>query len=308
MTRCALLLLALVALPAAALAPDAAPATGAPFLWEVQGPKAKHFLLGSVHLLPAAAHPLPAALEAAYGATHELVVETDLAALSAPELQSRMLGAAREDRPGGLKGRIGNGLYGKLQKRAARLGMPTPVCDTFRAWFCALALELYPLQQAGFSMEYGIDHHFYSRARDDGRPIAGLETADFQVGLFTGMPEAMSKQMLAATLDETTYSSQSPDELHRIWRTGDAVALEKLMKDLRQRHPELHQRLLVDRNRAWLPQLTERLNGEAAQLIVVGAAHCVGPEGLIALLRAQGFDLKAAQGVLEVAEPPAPST
>ncbi|MGH8481087.1 MAG: TraB/GumN family protein, partial [Nevskiaceae bacterium] len=88
-------------------------ASFAPFLWEVQGPKARHYLLGSVHLLPASAMPPPSALDAAYAATRLLVVETDLDVLATPQMQERMLGAAREDRPGGLEARIGKKLYGK---------------------------------------------------------------------------------------------------------------------------------------------------------------------------------------------------
>lgn len=304
-----LALLLLVALPAAAAdspAPAPPPAHAAPFLWEVQGPKARHFILGSVHLLPSAAYPLPAALEQAYGATRALVLEADLSELAAPELQNRMLGAAREDRPGGLKARIGKSLYAKLQKRAAALGMPTPVCDDLRAWFCALALELYPLQQAGFSMEHGLDQYFFARARDDGRPLGGLETAEFQVGLFIGMPEALSKQLLAATLEESTYTSQTPEELYRIWRAGDVAALDRVVKEMRQHYPELNQLLLAGRNRAWVPQLAERFRGEVPQLVVVGAAHMVGPEGLLVLLKAQGLEPKPAEGVIELAEPPVP--
>lgn len=304
-----LLILALWALPAALASgaepvPAPAPAHAAPFLWEVPGPKAKHYLLGSVHLLPPAAHPLPAALEAAYVATQALVFEADLAELTAPELQGQMLGAAREDRPGGLKARIGKSLYAKLQKRAAALGMPTPVCDQFRAWFCAWALELYPLQQAQFTTEHGLDHYFYERARDDGRPIAGLETAVWQINLFAGMSEPLSKQLLAATLDESTYTSQSPDELYRIWRSGDAAGLEKVLKELRQRYPELHTTLLTARNRAWLPTLVERFKGETPHLVIVGAAHVVGPEGLVALLKEHGLEARPAAGVIELAEPP----
>lgn len=299
-----LLLLAVLPVAAADTAAPPPPAEGAPFLWEVSGPKARHFLMGSVHLLPEAAQPLPAALEQAYDATREIAFEADLAELAGPELQNRMIGAAREDRPGGLKARIGKSLYARLQKRAAALGMPTPMCDEFRAWFCALTLELYPLQQAQFSGENGLDNYFYARARDDGRPIAGLESARFQVDLFVGMPDALSKQLLAATLDETTYSSQAPQELYRIWRTGDVATLERLMKDLRQRHPELHQLLLAGRNRAWVPALVERFRGDTPVLVVVGAAHLVGPDGLVALLKAQGLDVKPATGVIEMAEPP----
>ena len=306
MTLRALALVALAALaPAFAEGPAPPPANSAPFLWEVTTPKAKHFLLGSVHLLPASAHPLPAAIESAYTDAKALTFETDLDALSAPELQSRMLGAAREARPGGIKAQIGRSLYDKLQKRAAALGMPVPVCDEFRAWFCALTLELLPLQQAQFSIEYGIDQHFYSRAREDGRPVSGLETPDYQVGLFAQMSDALGKQLLLATLDESTYSSQTPAELHRIWRSGDVAALEKVIREMKRDYPELYARLLVERNRAWIPGLVERFAREEPQLVLVGAAHYAGADSLLALLKARGVEAHPSPGVLEMAEPPA---
>lgn len=295
------------AAPAPAQEPVPAPALpapaadSAPFLWEVRGAKATHWMMGSVHLLPAAAHPLPGALEKAYADSRALVLEADLADLSDPDLQGRMLQAAREERSGGLEASIGKTLYRKLQKRAAQLGMPTPVCADFRAWFCALTLELYPLQQAQFSVDYGVDQYFFNRAQEDGRPIVGLETAQEQIELFTRMPEALSKQVLAATLDETTYTSQTPEELYRIWRAGDAAALEKLMKEMRQRYPDLYGRLLLARNRAWVPKLVERFAADQPQLVIVGAAHFVGPEGLLALLKARGLEVRPAQGVLEMA-------
>jgi len=298
---------ALIALIAAALALALPPAAAdradqpaaAPFLWQVHGPKARHFLLGSVHLLPPAATPPPPALDAAYAATRLLVVETELDALATPEVQGRLLGAAREDRPGGLEARIGKKLYGKLQARAKDLGMPTPVCADLRAWFCALALELYPLQQAQFSVVHGIDQRYFGLAREDARPVVGLETPEFQVALFAQMGDALSKQMLAATLDEATYESQTPEELFRVWRTGDVGALELMIRDLRKRYPELYARILADRNRAWVAPLAERLKQEVPALVVVGAAHLPGADGLLALLKEAGFEAKPVTAVLE---------
>ncbi len=296
-----LALLALCSLHLGAEAPATTPppAAAAPFLWEVQGPQARHYLLGSVHLLPPASRPLPAALDVAYNATQALVVETDLAALATPDIQGRMLGAAREDRPGGLKARIGKKLYGKLQSRAGKLGMPTPVCADLRAWFCALTLELYPLQQAQFSMEYGVDHEYFTRARDDGRPVVALETPVFQVELFAQMPEALGKQMLAATLDEKTYESQTPEELYRMWRSGDLALLAQVVEDMRRDYPKLYARILADRNKAWVTPLGDYFGQQVPVMVIVGAAHLPGPHGLLALLKARGFELKPVTAVVE---------
>lgn len=293
--------------PAPKAAPKPAPAltepSGAPFLWEITGARATHYLIGSVHLLPPDAHPLPAALERAYAKTAALVLETDLAALSDPGLQNRMLASARDDRAGGLKARLGEPLWSRLQKRAGSLGMPLPACADLRGWFCALTLELFPLQQAGYTAEAGLDQHFYSRAADDGRPITGLESAEQQTELFTAIDDAMSKDMIREALEDKTYSAQSPAELLRIWRTGDVGTLERLMKEMKKRYPQLHERLLAARNRAWTPKLVEVLASDTPTLVVVGAGHYVGPDGLLALLRARGIEAKPAPAVVEIAEP-----
>lgn len=278
------------------------PAAPAPFLFEVEGPAARHYLLGSVHLLPASTQPLPPALDAAYAATHTLVIETDLDAVAAPELQQRMLAAARDDRAGGLEARVGKKLYRRLQVRARQLGMPTPVCAALRAWFCALAIDLHRLQQAGFSPTYGIDRRYFALAQEDGRPVVGLESPEFQIGLFTDMPEALSRQMLAATLDEDTYESQTPEDLLRVWRAGDLDEVERMARELRKHYPDLYARILADRNRAWVSPLVERFKQATPALVVVGAAHLPGPDGLLALLKERGFE---ARPVAEVQPGPA---
>ena len=56
-----------------------APVNAESFLWEVQGSTHKVFLLGSMHLLPASAYPLPDAMESAYRQSDIVVFETDIA-------------------------------------------------------------------------------------------------------------------------------------------------------------------------------------------------------------------------------------
>ena len=50
----------------------------------------------------------------------------------------------------------------------------------------------------------------------------------------------------------------------------------------------LYQRIHRDRNRRWVPQIRQYLQSDRNVLIVVGAMHFVGEDGLIAMLRAQG--------------------
>lgn len=278
--------LALLAWPALA----AGPAEPLPFLWEVQGPKARHYLLGTMHILPPSARPLPPAYDAAYAATRVLVVEADVEALGSPDVQQRMLAVTRESEPGGLKARIGKRLFGKVQQRAAALGMPTPVCVELRAWFCALTLELFPLQQAQFSPAHSVETEYYYRARDDKRAVLPLETPEYQVAVLAQMPEPLARDLLAATLEQAT--AQPPDKILAMWKSGDATELGALVEQLRREYPKLHARLFAERNQAWAAALRERLGADEPMLVLVGAAHLFGNDGLLALLRKQGFETR----------------
>lgn len=295
MTRRAFTALACAALLATTAARAAGPAT-APFLWQVQGPLATHYLLGSMHLLPARDDSLPDALEDAYAAADGAVFETDIGALASRSVQLQLLAAAHRDRP--LRSRLEAALYRRLQARARSVGMPMTLCDGYAAWFCAINLELYSDRHDGFSEEYGIDQHFYGEAVNDGKTVQWLESPAAHLAVFTGMSTALSRTLLRSALDDGDVGA--PRTLYRAWRADDTAAVATIDARLKSRYPALYARFITVRNHTWLPQLRELLDGGDAQLIVVGAAHLVGPDGLVASLRAMGYRVR--RGL-----PPAPS-
>lgn len=284
MIRRLLLALGVVAIAAAT---TSAVAADAPFLWRVQGPKAVHYLMGSVHFLPEDAYPLPAALEAAYAGTSELMLETDPGALETPEVQAKMLekGLAAN----GLQGEIPAPLYQKLQKQAEAMQVSGQMCDTFKPWFCALALETLQYQAEGIDPSFGLDLHFYRRALEDNRPIRWFETPEQQIELFGGMSAAMSTQFLASTLDELADTQQEATALVKAWRMDDIATIESMMREMRTQFPETYERLFTIRNRAWIQPLVQTIDGATPTLVVVGAGHLIGSEGVVEMLKTKGY-------------------
>lgn len=280
--------LCLLTAPAPVLA-----ASDAPFLYEIQGAKTKHYLMGSVHLLPATSQPLPAALEDAYAKAGGITFESDLATLADAKTQMAMLSAAAADKD--LQAMVSNATWERLQKRAKALQMPLEeTCLPYKPWFCAMTLELFSFQRDGFQAEYGLDEHFFNRALADGKAIHWLEAADAHMALFTQMPDKLSEQFLNATLDEQAEPGQTPDALLQMWRNGDKDTLDKVTAEMKLKHPAIYARLLADRSRAWLPMIEKLLASDTPQLIIVGAAHLAGGDGLPALLKAKGYDIHPA--------------
>jgi hypothetical protein len=54
----------------------------------------------------------------------------------------------------------------------------------------------------------------------------------------------------------------------------------------------MYQRLLVERNRNWMPKIEVLFARPGRALVVVGAAHLVGPDGLLAMLKAKGYTVE----------------
>ncbi len=81
----------------------------------------------------------------------------------------------------------------------------------------------------------------------------------------------------------------SVKEMARAWAAADVDALERELLASFDQSRELYDRLLVERNRNWLPHVDTCLQQDAGCFIVVGAAHLVGPDGLPTLLAKKGY-------------------
>src|SRR5207244_11122385 len=120
----------------------------------------------------------------------------------------------------------------------------------------------------------------------NGKAVEGFETAEFQLSMFDGMPMDQQDHMLADTLKEIDTEVGSVAKIGNAWQTGDTPALEGILLPDMKQDPAMYKKLLVDRNRTWLPKIDALLARRGHAFIVVGAAHLVGPDGLLVLLRA----------------------
>lgn len=54
-------------------------------------------------------------------------------------------------------------------------------------------------------------------------------------------------------------------------------------------NPRFYDLLLVQRNAKWMPQIETMLKGKETVFVVAGIDHFIGPDGLVAQLRARGY-------------------
>jgi uncharacterized protein YbaP (TraB family) len=262
------------------------------FLWKVSGKQSAIYLVGSVHLLTKDYYPLNAALDTAFKDSDLLVEEVDLGELLAADSQMQLLarGMLPADRP--LDKVVSPATYALVSRRAGDLGLPIEPLKLFKPWMLAMTLQAMEWQKAGFDPELGLDKHFYDRAHKDGREIQGLETVEYQISRFDGMTMEQQDRMLADSLKGLDTEMTNITKLVDAWQKGDVPTIERIMlTDLKQ-DPVMYERLLVERNRNWMPKLEALFGRRGRAFVVVGAAHLVGPDGLLTMLKAKGYSVE----------------
>jgi uncharacterized protein len=266
-----------------------ASADGLHTFWEVSGKHNTVWLFGSVHVLHSSDTSLPQVATSAYGnaekVVEELIIDEVLADLSGEAGQKLQFLPEGQNLPGVL----GPELYAQLQGEARRLGIDLDFMSRMQPWFVAQQIESLRMLRAGFNPLNGVDMQIAMRARQDGKPILGLETTQDQLGIFAALSMDEQREFLRSTLEE----KDSDAELRKLmtaWRNGDLKTLQSALRKGAEESPALFRKLTVDRNRRWLPQIEKMLQDQGSDyLVVTGALHMVGREGLVELLRRKGY-------------------
>ena len=276
-------------LPAACAQPPAS----TPAIWRVSDADNSLYLLGSFHALNAGDYPLSAAVDAAYADAEALVFELPPEQMLSPELAETLRKA------GTLA--PGSSLWTQLpeaERKAladwlkANPQIPPALLVQSEPWYAALVIAQIGMHKRGLSPDKGLDVHFMALADADRKPVSGLEQAAQQIALFDGMPAEAQRQLLLESLAPEQDADAELRALHQAWKRGDVPAMEQgMLAEFAGRYPELNRRMNIDRNQAWLPALKAMLDNEDRDdvLVVVGAMHLLGTDGLVQLLQAQGY-------------------
>ena len=292
MQRLVSISLCLAVAAASTAAAQTATVPGKSFLWKVQSGSKLVYLAGSVHALSADAYPLSPAFERAFADSDTLVEEIDLAEAETLTAAPALLAKGMY-----LDGRRFDSMVSKetaamVTARLKESGLPVEMFQVMKPWLVMLTIAALEAQKAGLDPNLGLDKHFYDRAKAAGKTIVGLETAESQIDRLDKMSDTLQEQLLRSSLSEAETARNSLKSIVQAWRRGESAALEKtLLSDFTQ-YPAAYRSLIVERNQNWIPQIDACLARPSPCLVVVGAAHLVGPDGLLTLLQRKGYRIE----------------
>lgn len=266
-------------------------ASADPAVWAVSGKNNKVYLFGSVHLLPEGGFAMAGELERAYRDAERVCFEVDIGALDLATTLSTTLARAVDPE--------GRGLYDLLGPSAARVREAATAAafnltpfEQFEPWFVGISVSVMALQQHGFDAEHGVEQVIEQAARKDGKPGCGLETLDEQLAVLDGMPAEQQVEVLLQSLEETKDIEQEMKRLFDAWQDGDDDPLARQLDEDFADYPDLAERLIYARNERWADQVAALLEQPDNVLVVVGALHLVGKQGLPARLKRRGFKVE----------------
>jgi hypothetical protein len=245
-------------------------------------------------MLPSAEEALPDALWQAYSRSTRLLLEVDPLEVAAQAARPDVSWAIRLPPGQSLDQLLGARRFAALERLSRKLAVDPASLKAVQPWYAATTLDAVNLMRTGFDPDRGVDMQMARHARADGKPLLELESVLQQFNFFAQMPYAAQIAYLQTTLHELPGSHHDALEAVRAWRTGDVGALERQLGRSQRDDPALRAVLTTDRNRRWVPRIETLLDDDTPgdTLVVVGALHLVGRDGLVALLRARGREVE----------------
>ncbi|WP_198045726.1 TraB/GumN family protein [Novosphingobium aquimarinum] len=268
------------------------PSAAHPALWKVADADTTIWLFGTVHILPPDIDWFNGPVAEAFDHSDQLVTEI---IDPGPARMSALITEKATRLPGStLRDTLEPEDRAEYEAALTDLAVPVTAFDRFEAWYAAVGLSTLPLMQLGYATDNGVEKALV--ARGDKRAMAhiGLETPDYQIGLFDTLPEPTQERYLASVLDQLPTIKTDLAAMVDSWKKGDADELAALINDA-ESDAELLEILLIRRNRAWAGWIGKRLEQPGTVFIAVGAGHLAGVGSVQDQLAATGIEAKRVQ-------------
>lgn len=264
-----------------------------PALWQVKGVHGSVYLFGTVHVLKKDMQWETPQIKEALKASDTLyleITEVDTASVAKVQPLVMQLGLDPEHP---LSTKLTPADVTALDEAIKKLGLPGEAAiEPMRPWLVYLTLSVLPAMKAGYSATSGVDPTLMAEAKGVGKPVKGLETAEQQIRFFSSFPEAQQVQLLHEEIADLSKSSDQLNTIVADWASGDVEKIAALENDeIRVKHPDLYQKLLVGRNENFATQIAAILANPAANttFVAIGAAHLAGPDSVIRMLETKGY-------------------
>jgi uncharacterized protein YbaP (TraB family) len=259
--------------------------SGQSSVWKISENGNTVYLAASIHLLREKDYPLPGEFDAAFDASEILVIETDVDEMNASAAYLDLM------RPGDgetLRTRLSQRTYSLLEKKAAELSLPMEFIRPLRPSVALMIFSARVYLELGF-IRPGVDLYYLAKAKEESRTLMYLENVEAHLAALFAGDDDTEDEYVFSSLKELDNSGPELIQIIAEWRSGTGDITEEIVRQMAEQHPHIYQAMILNRNRAWLPLIKSFLASPETEFVIAGAAHFYGPDGLLALLAADGY-------------------
>lgn len=267
------------------------------------GLKEPSYIVGTYHLAPASFADEIKGMQDAFAAVEQVYGEVDMLDAEASQIatmQAMMLPEGRyiddmfsaeemERINAYVRGAMGLDLSHPMLRE--QLGRMRP---------SVLAMQLGLLEFMKITPNFNpndlIDNFFQKEARKRGLAVGGFESVEFQMELLYGeSTDEEEREALLKLVDDKEAMLAEMQAMTEAYFTFDMKGIHALTiksVEIGEMTPEEFAEMITDRNRRWVEAMSEIMVAKPT-LFVVGAGHLPGEEGVLELLKACGYKVKA---------------
>ena len=267
------------------------------------GLKAPSYIVGTYHLAPASFVGEIEGMSEAFAAVEQVYGEVDMLSAQSSQMamvQAMMLPEGKyvsdmfsdeemERINAYVRKNMGMDLNNSMLRE--QLGRMRP---------SVLAMQLGVLQYIKVTPNFNpnalIDDHFQKEARKRGLTVGGFETVEFQMELLYGeVSEDDERKALLKLVDDNETVLKEMQAMTDAYFSFDMEGIKTITFNSLESGDMTHEqfsKMITDRNHNWVEAMPD-IMADKPTLFVVGAGHLPGDEGVLELLKAQGYKVKA---------------
>ncbi|MFO1202086.1 MAG: TraB/GumN family protein [Tabrizicola sp.] len=195
-------------------------------------------------------------------------------------------------------------VWSQLSDAMSARGIPAFMTAKFKPWYVLTLLSIPPCAMLGMTQEPdGLDRLVIKAAEEAGVPVQSLEPYDTLFKIFGSLTEAELTEMLVSTLAIEPQSEDYFTTLVDSYFAGESRKAWELMRFISYDLPgytraqvdeefaRMEEIVAASRNRAWIPVLTEAAS-KGPVFAAFGALHLSGEEGVLNLLKKEGYTIE----------------
>lgn len=257
-------------------------------LWEISGNglSKPSYLYGTIHVICPKDYFMTDSTKAAFDKTDQVYLELDM---DDPSMMTKMTQTMMLPNGKKMKDYLKPEDYTLLSDYfKQKMGMSLDQIGGMKpfALMSMLYMTLLTCQPQSYELV------FTQMATNAKKEMLGLETVEFQMGVFDQIPYEKQAEMLVGMVRKKEDSAKEFGDMVALYKAQDVEGLLKVMDDSEWDFNGYEDILLSNRNAAWVPVM-EKAMQEKPTFFAVGAGHLGGKKGVLSLLKKQGYTLKA---------------